>query len=70
MSRQKRLRSLTPLRVEYVRLIEKGWTNKQIAKHYCIQHGSVSGALAKIYAIARVHSRSELVVWAKANDII
>lgn len=70
LSRQKRMRYLTPLRVEYVRLIEKGWTNNQIAEHYCIQHDSVSGTLTKIYTIAGVHNRHDLVKWAKVNGII
>lgn len=68
--RIRRQKTLTPLRIKYVQLIAKGWLYKEIAEHYGIQRGSVAGTIYKIFAIAGVHSRSELVVWARANDII
>jgi DNA-binding CsgD family transcriptional regulator len=49
-------------------LVDKGYTNKEIAEELCISCRTVETHLSNLYLSANVNSRVQLIVWLKSNS--
>jgi len=65
-----RLNQLTPREIDVLKCIANGYTNRQIGKELNISTRTVEGHRANIYEKLHLHSRAELVRYAKRNDLI
>lgn len=61
---------LTPREIDVLKLIVEGYTNRQIGEELHISVRTVEGHRANIYGKLNLHSRVELVRFAKQNDMI
>ena len=61
---------LTERELEVLRLMAKGWSNRQIAKQLFISEGTVKNHVTNIYAKLGVHSRAEAVAWAWQQGLV
>jgi len=55
---------LTGRELEVLRLMARGWSNREIARELFISEGTVKNHVTNIYARLGVHSRAEAVAWA------
>ena len=62
--------SLTPREVDVLKLIVNGYTNRQIGEELNISVRTVEGHRANIYGKLNLHSRVELVRFAKQHEMI
>ena len=61
---------LTERELEVLRLMAKGWSNREIAKELFITEGTVKNHVANIYTKLGVHSRAEVVAWAWQQGLV
>jgi len=66
----KQVDELTPREVEVLRLIVEGYTNRQIGEHLTISMRTVEGHRANITDKLGLHSRVELVRYAREHKLI
>lgn len=62
--------ALTPREIDVLKLIVNGYTNRQIGEELSISVRTVEGHRANIYGKLRLHSRVELVRFAKKHKMI
>jgi len=55
---------LSERELEVLRLMAKGWSNREIAKELSISEGTVKNHVTNIYTKLEMHSRAEAVAWA------
>ena len=65
-----RLDQLTPREIDVLRCIVNGYTNRQIGVELNISTRTVEGHRANIYEKLNLHSRAELVRYAKRNHLL
>ncbi len=61
---------LTPREIDVLRLLAKGYTNRQIADVLCLSMRTVEGHRASLMSKLNVHSRVELTSFAEENDLL
>ncbi len=61
---------LTERELEVLRLMAKGWRNRQIAKGLSISEGTVKNHVTNIYGKLGIHSRAEVVAWAWQQGLV
>jgi two-component system response regulator NreC len=64
------IEALTPREAEVLRLIAQGYTNRQMADHLSISVRTVESHRANLMGKLGLHSRVELVRYAKENNLI
>jgi DNA-binding NarL/FixJ family response regulator len=68
--RQTTAESLTPREIEVLRLLAKGYTNRQIAEALRISVRTVEGHRANLMSKLEVHSRVELTGYAEEHHLL
>jgi two-component system, NarL family, response regulator NreC len=61
---------LTPREIEVLRLLAKGYTNRQIADVLCLSMRTVEGHRASLMSKLNVHSRVELTSYAEEHGLL
>ena len=62
--------SLTPREIDVLRLLAKGYTNRQIADVLCLSMRTVEGHRASLMSKLNVHSRVELTSYAEEHGLL
>jgi two-component system, NarL family, response regulator NreC len=62
--------SLTPREIDVLRLLAKGYTNRQIAEVLCLSMRTVEGYRASLMSKLAVHSRVELTSYAEEHGLL
>jgi two-component system response regulator NreC len=65
-----RIEPLTPREIDVLKLIVQGYTNRQIAEELCISTRTVEGHRSNLSDKLGLHTRVELVRYAKEHDLI
>ena len=68
--RQTTVESLTPREIEVLRMLSKGYTNRQIAEALRISVRTVEGHRANLMSKLEVHSRVELTGYAEEHHLL
>ncbi len=61
---------LTPREIDVLRLLAKGYTNRQIAEALCLSRRTVEGHRASLMSKLNVHSRVELTSYAEEHGLL
>ena len=61
---------LTPREIDVLRLLAKGYTNRQIADVLCLSMRTIEGHRASLMSKLNVHSRVEQTSFAEENDLL
>jgi DNA-binding NarL/FixJ family response regulator len=67
---QAALESLTPRELEVLRLLAKGYTNRQIAEVLSVSARTVEGHRANVMSKLDLHSRVELTTYAEEHGLL
>ena len=70
VANQAALESLTPRELEILRLLAKGYTNRQIAEALSISARTVEGHRANVMSKLDLHSRVELTTYAEEHGLL
>ena len=60
---------LTPREIDVVRLIARGWDNRQIAEHLVVSEATVKTHINNIFAKMEVSDRSQVVIYAYRHGL-